>query len=97
MSRELKTLKSVARAARAIELVGPKVDFKQYNIMVDHFVDTVNRYVGGEPTAPFVDRVNYISHIVRASGRLHDSSAPKVLDLNSEIGADFVARFGDTD
>lgn len=94
MSRNLKTLTQIERDARYIELRGPALDKPSYRLCLGRFTDKVNRYVGDESCKSFIDRINYVTHVVRADGRQHDATAPKALDLTDERCRNYVDSFG---
>lgn len=95
MAKSLKTLRSVEGAVYPIESFGWRLTEKEYGNYIDRFVKKVNRYGGPEAISSFVNRVNYITHVVRPVGRLHDPDAPRKLDMTHPVCMAFVAVYGD--
>lgn len=83
---------SLSAVVSHIETVGPAVDFENYKNLLSDFTSLL--MYADYAVEPLVNRVNYITHVVRSTGRLHDPDAPTVLDEKHPVGAAFVAKLG---
>lgn len=94
MAKSLKTIRSVAAAVYPVESFGWRLTEREYSNYVSRFVAKLNRYEGPEDISSYVNRVNYVTHVVRPVGRLHDANAPRKLDMSHPVCIAFVARYG---
>lgn len=76
-----------------IETLGPVIPDSMHQNLVSGFIRVLNGYEGND-ASEFVNRVNYITHVVRLSGRMHDPDAPKTLDMSHPACIAFVAKVG---
>lgn len=92
MSQSTEVPPLLEQMVRTLEEAAPTATHENYRVLADKLVSTFQR--ANADLSGLINRLNYLTHVVRPEGKLHDPDAPKTLDPTHPAGKAFLEKLG---